>query len=99
MKNDPMIELVSLFNKLIGDAKEEYIFIGKVKNSLPDLKVEFNNIVLNKDDLMITKSIKDKLEKKTVYKNDYIYKISVGDTVVMLKKGEKFIVIDKVVSL
>lgn len=99
MKTNPMLELADIVNNLIQDAKENEFFLGEVKIGYPDLTVKFNNIILKKENLMISSLIKDRLDKKPLYKNDYFYEIKAGDTVAMLMKNNKFIIIDKVVDL
>ena len=58
--NNPFLELYSL----MGEATkvEASFFIAKVISPLPDLKVQLNDIVLDKDDLLIDKWIKDRNE-------------------------------------
>lgn len=99
MKTNPMLELADIVNNLIQDAKENEFFLGEVKTGYPDLTVKFNNIILEKENLMISSLIKDRLDKRPLYKNDYFYEIKPGDTVAMLMKNNKFIIIDKVVDL
>ena len=59
MKN-PFLELYSL----MGEATkiEASFFIAKVISPLPNLEVQLNDIVLDKDDLLIDKWIKDRNE-------------------------------------
>ena len=58
--NNPFLELYSL----MGEATkvEASFFIGKVVSPLPDLKVTLNDLVLDKDDFLIDKWIKDRNE-------------------------------------
>ncbi len=57
MKN-PYLELY----KLMGEATvvESPFFIGKIKTPLPSLEVQLNDIVLDRDDLLIDKWILDR---------------------------------------
>lgn len=59
MKN-PYLELYSL----MGEATkiEASFFIAKVKTPLPNLEVQLNDIVLDKDDLLIDKWLLDRNE-------------------------------------
>ena len=59
MKN-PFLELYSL----MGEATkiEASFFIAKVISPLPNLEVQLNDIVLDKDDLLIDKWLKDRNE-------------------------------------
>ena len=59
MKN-PFLELYSL----MGEATkvEASFFIGKVVSPLPNIQVGLNDLILDKDDLLIDKWIKDRNE-------------------------------------
>ena len=82
MKN-PFLELYSL----MGEATkvEASFFIAKVISPLPDLKVNLNDLVLDKDDFLISYNLADNL--------------SINDKVVLLRIDDKFIILDKVVSI
>ena len=82
MKN-PFLELYSL----MGEATkvEASFFIAKVISPLPNLKVNLNDLVLDKDDFLISYDLIDKLEA--------------NDKVVLLRIDDKFIIISKVVSI
>ena len=58
--NNPFLELYSL----MGEATkvEASFFIAKITSPLPDLKVQLNDIELDKDDLLIDKWLKDRNE-------------------------------------
>ncbi len=100
MKNntDPMIELAGMLNELISNAKEEKLFLASVKSVSP-FSVKLKNMILDSDDLLICGYLKDLLDTKMTFKNDYKYKISSGDNVLLLHVGGKFVVIDKVVRI
>ena len=82
MKN-PFLELYSL----MGEATkvEASFFIAKVISPLPNLKVSLNDLVLDKDDFLISYNLADNL--------------SINDKVVLLRIDDKFIILDKVVSI
>ena len=82
MKN-PFLELYSL----MGEATkvEASFFIAKVISPLPNLKVNLNDLVLDKDDFLISYDLIDNLET--------------NDKVVLLRIDDKFIIISKVVSI
>ena len=82
MKN-PFLELYSL----MGEATkvEASFFIAKVISPLPDLKVNLNDLVLDKDDFLISYNLADNL--------------SINDKVVLLRIDDKFIILDKVVAI
>ena len=58
--NNPFLELYSL----MGEATkvEASFFIAKVKTPLPNLEVQLNDIILDKDNLLIDKWLKDRNE-------------------------------------
>ena len=82
MKN-PFLELYSL----MGEATkvEASFFIAKVISPLPNLKVNLNDLVLDKDDFLISYNLANNL--------------SINDKVVLLRIDDKFIILDKVVSI
>ena len=82
MKN-PFLELYSL----MGEATkvEASFFIAKVISPLPNLKINLNDLVLDKDDFLISYNLADNL--------------SINDKVVLLRIDDKFIILDKVVSI
>ena len=82
MKN-PFLELYSL----MGEATkvEASFFIAKVISPAHDLKVNLNDLILDKDDFLISYDLIDKLEA--------------NDKVVLLRIDDKFIIISKVVSI
>ena len=82
MKN-PFLELYSL----MGEATkvEASFFIAKVVSPLTNLKVNLNDLVLDKDDFLISYNLADNL--------------SINDKVVLLRIDDKFIILDKVVSI
>ena len=82
MKN-PFLELYSL----MGEATkvEASFFIAKVVSPLPNLKINLNDLVLDKDDFLISYNLADNL--------------SINDKVVLLRIDDKFIILDKVVSI
>ena len=81
--NNPFLELYSL----MGEATkvEASFFIAKVVSPLPNLKVNLNDLVLDKDDFLISYNLADNL--------------SINDKVVLLRIDDKFIILDKVVSI
>ena len=82
MKN-PFLELYSL----MGEATkvEASFFIAKVVSPLPNFIVNLNDLVLDKDDFLISYNLADNL--------------SINDKVVLLRIDDKFIILDKVVSI
>ncbi|MGO0901762.1 DUF2577 family protein [Clostridioides difficile] len=103
-------------NEFIGIIREEgkyhnqpSFFIGKIKDKLPDLKIEANNIILEKEDILIDSWMLDRQiesfdtetnqEHKHEVKNPFIDTFESGDMVIMFRIGEKFAVVSKLVSL
>ena len=103
-------------NEFIGIIREEgkyhnqpSFFIGKIKSKLPDLKIETNNIILEKEDILVDSWMLDRQielfdtetsqEHKHEIKNPFIDTFESGNTVIMFKIGEKFAVVSKLVSL
>ena len=80
---DPFLELYSL----MGEATkiDASFFIAKVISPLPNLKVNLNDLVLDKDDFLISYGLKDIL--------------NINDKVVLLRVDDKFIILSKVVSI
>ena len=94
-------------------------FIAKVISPLPNLKVNLNDIVLDKDDFLISKWLLDRNENLfTEYmghshggdttgdgnhrhqiKFNIQDKLKIGDKVILLRIDDKFIVLEKVVSI
>ncbi|HBF5808389.1 TPA: DUF2577 family protein, partial [Clostridioides difficile] len=87
-------------NEFIGIIREEgkyynepSFFIGKVKDKLPDLKIETNNVILEKEDILIDSWILDRqietfnTETSQGYrhevKNPFIDTFEEEDTVIM----------------
>lgn len=103
-------------NEFIGIIREEgkyhnqpSFFIGKIKDKLPNLKIEINNIILEKEDILIDSWMLDRQletfntetnqEHKHKVKNPFIDKFELDDMVIMFKIGDKFAVVSKLVSL
>ncbi|HCQ6028022.1 TPA: DUF2577 domain-containing protein [Clostridioides difficile] len=103
-------------NEFIGIIREEgkyhnqpSFFIGKIKSKLPDLKIETNNIILEKEDILIDSWMIDRQletfdtetnqEHQHEVKNLFIDNFESGDMVIMFRIGEKFAVVSKLVSL
>ena len=81
--NNPFLSLY----EIMGEATkiEASFFIAKVVSPLPNLKVNLNDLVLDKDDFLISYNLADNL--------------SINDKVVLLRIDDKFIILDKVVSI
>ena len=99
------------FNQLIGIFREEgkfynepSFFVGKITSSLPNIKVATNGIELDKSDLKIDKFLLDRHNLSITcsegsVKHNLTDKLNVGDSVILLKNENSFIIISKVVSV
>ena len=101
MKN-PFLELYSL----MGEATkvEASFFIAKVISPLPNLKVSLNDLVLDKDNFLISKSLllsNDAKITATECKVEHNLKdeLKPNDKVILLRIDDKFIILDKAVSI
>ena len=81
--NNPFLGLY----EVMGEATkvEASFFIAKVISPLPNLKVNLNDLVLDKDDFLISYNLADNL--------------SINDKVVLFRIDDKFIILEKVVSI
>jgi hypothetical protein len=87
MERDAFNQLIGIFRDEGRFYNEPSFFIGKVINSLPNLKVVTNGIELDRSDLKIDKFV---LDSNSLFN---------GDSVVLLKNENSFIIISKVVSI
>ena len=81
--NNPFLGLY----ELMGEATkvEASFFIAKIVSPYPNLKVNLNDLVLDKDDFLIS--------------HDLVNVLEVNDKVVLLRIYDKFIIISKFVSI
>lgn len=106
---NPINEFIGIIRQEGKFHNEPSFFIGKVKNKLPDLKIEINNIVLEKEDILIDSWILDRQiesfnteinkEHKHNIKNPFIDTFEPEDMVIMFKIDDKFAVVSKLVNL
>ncbi|HGE7939208.1 TPA: DUF2577 family protein [Clostridioides difficile] len=106
---NPINEFIGIIREEGKHYNEPSFFIGKIKDKLPNLKIEINNIVLEKEDILIDSWILDRQietfntetnqEHKHEVKNPFIDKFELDDTVIMFKISDKFAVVSKLVSL
>ena len=100
--NNPFLELYSL----MGEATkvEASFFIAKVISPLPNLKVSLNDLVLDKDDFLISKSLLSSNNAKIIatecsIEHNLKDELKPNDKVILLRIDDKFIILEKVVSL
>lgn len=101
--NNPFSELINVLREEGSFYNEPSFYFAKVTSELPNLKVMLNDMELNKNNLLIDKSLLDRHNYSVSCSNGSIThnlkdKLSVGDKVVMLRDNNKFIIISKVVS-
>ncbi|MDB0438445.1 DUF2577 family protein [Clostridioides difficile] len=103
-------------NEFIGIIREEgkyhnqpSFFIGKITSKLPDLKVSLNNMILDKENLLIDSWILDRATKSFITKQSDNHthelkealtsQLDINDTVIMFKVGERFAIVSKLVNI
>ena len=101
MKN-PFLELYSL----MGEATkiEASFFIAKVISPLPSLKIQLNDLTLDKDDFLISKNLLlsnnvNITANECSIEHNLKDELKVNDKVVLLRIDDKFIILSKVVSI
>ena len=95
--------------QVMGEATkvEASFFIAKITSPLPNLRVQLNDIELDRDNLLIDKWIKDRNEDLFTESTEHNHqikepiqdKLEIIDRVILLKIGDKFIILSKVVSI
>ena len=100
--NDPFLSLY----EIMGEATkiEASFFIAKIISPLPNLKVQLNDLVLDKDDFLISKSLllsnnANITANECSIEHNLKDELKVNDKVVLLRIDDKFIVLSKVVSI
>ncbi len=96
MEKNPFNEFLTIIREEVQKAIKPQLITGIVKSSLPDIIIETNGITLDKDNLEIDKGL---LDRHNLINNNYENKLNVGDKVVLLRQGDLFLVLNKVVKL
>ena len=91
--SNPYIEFCEIMKKASNNSPVYYI--GEVIEGFPNLKVSTNNIVLEKENLLIDKWLLDRQNELSTEHD----KINVGDMLILLPSEDRFIIISKVVAL
>ena len=99
---NPFLGLYSLMSE--ATKIEASFFIAKVVSPLPNLKVNLNDLVLDKDDFLISKSLllsnnANITVSECSIEHNLRDTLNVNDKVVLLKVDDKFIILSKVVSI
>ena len=99
---DPFLELYSL----MGEATkiEASFFIAKIISPLPNLKIQLNDLTLDKDDFLVSKNLllsnnADISATECSIEHNLKDELKVNDKVVLLRIDDKFIILSKVVSI
>ena len=100
--NNPFLELYSL----MGEATkvEASFFIAKVISPLPNLKVNLNDLVLDKDDFLISKSLLlsndvNITSNECNINHNLKDELKPNDKVILLRIDDRFIILEKVVAI
>lgn len=96
MEKNPFNEFLTIIRQEVQKAIKPQLITGIVKSSPPDIIIETNGIPLDKDNLEIDKGL---LDRHNLINNNYENKLNVGDKVVLLRQGDLFLVLNKVVKL
>ena len=99
---DPFLELYSL----MGEATkiEASFFIAKIISPLPNLKIQLNDLTLDKDDFLISKNLllsntANITANECSIEHNLKDELKINDKVVLLRIDDKFIILSKVVSI
>ena len=99
---DPFLSLY----EIMGEATtiEASFFIAKVISPLPNLKVNLNDLVLDKDDFLISKNLllsnnANITANECSIEHNLKDELKINDKVVLLRIDDKFIILSKVVSI
>ena len=107
--NDPYNQILGLMREEGAFHNEPPFFIGEVISPLPNLKIRVNNIDLDKHNLKIDKWLLDRAMETFIDFDEGSHKhemreplkntLDIGDSVIMLRNKNEFIIISKLVSL
>lgn len=99
---DPFLSLY----EIMGEATkiESSFFIAKIISPLPNLKVQLNDLTLDKDDFLISKNLllsnnATITAAECSIEHNLKDELKVNDKVVLLRIDDKFIILSKVVSI
>lgn len=97
MEKNPFNELISIIREEALNAYKSPIMTGIITSTFPNIKIKTNGIELDSDDLEISKDLLDRHNLDV--NNKYLDKLIAGDKVVLLRQGDLFLVLNKVVKL
>lgn len=104
---NPINELIEAMREEGKYYNEPSFYFAEIVSSYPDLKVKFDDMVHNRDTLLIDKFLLDRCSSfntetnsgHTHFMNRLTDVLKVGDEVVLIRKGSKFIIMSKVVGI
>lgn len=109
--SNPYNSLISAFRNVASNSTDENFYVGVVSSELPNLKIKVAGIEIDKDNIMINKWLVDREKEITTdtvlgqitnhahKSKTYQDKLKVGDEIAMLRLGDIFYILCKVVSL
>ena len=100
--NDPFLSLYEVMAE--ATKVEASFFIAKVISPLPNLKIQLNDLTLDKDDFLISKNLlllsnANISASECSINHNLKDELKVNDKVVLLRIDDKFIILSKVVSI
>ena len=100
--NNPFL---GLYEVMAEAAKvEASFFIAKIISPLPNLKIQLNDLTLDKDDFLISKNLllsnnANITATDCSIEHNLKDELKANDKVILLRIDDKFIILDKVVSI
>ena len=100
--NNPFLGLYEVMAE--ATKVEASFFIAKITSPLPNLKVQLNDIELDKDDFLISKKLllsnnANITANECSIEHNLKDELRSNDKVILLRIDDKFIILDKVVSI
>lgn len=104
---NPYNELIEMFREEGAHYNKSSFYFAEVISSYPNLKVKFNNMVHDKSTLLIDKFLLDRCtgfntesnEGHTHSLNKLKDELKLGDEVILIPNGKKFVIVSKVVGI
>lgn len=104
MERNPFIDFISVIDSRNKELSQVPFFIGKVTSGLPNLEVQVEGLVLDKQSLLVDKGIIDRNNATISCSAGSVTHnlkdvLKAGDKVILLRINDTFVVISKVVSI
>lgn len=99
---NPYLEFMDIMRDI--PPVKQYFWLGIIKSPLPNIEISLDDIVLDKDDFLISSSLLT-LNNASITSSDTDIEhnlkdvINVSDKVLLTRVGGTFILLDKVVSI